>query len=139
MKFYIASSFALKMECIKVQHQIRENLTGCSIPDIWWNIDAKEIPAENDEAWHSLPEVKAIAERHWKTIRECDAVILVSHPTEPRKFTGANIEVGYALGRGIPVFSVGHLERSGMYSPVIRCKDVDELIKSLRIFTREAR
>lgn len=137
MKFYLASSFKLR-PFVETTAKCLTAL-GHEIPDVWWNIDAKNDPEKDDRRWHAKPNVQAIAARHWKTIDECDALILVSHPTESTRFTGANIELGYAVGRGKTVFTVGAIERSGMYAPAIKCDSITELIDAISIFSREVR
>ena len=109
---------------------------GHEVPDKWWIVDSKndawavDLP---DREWqaHAIP--RAIAQRHWGSIDKSDALILVSHPDNPMKFTGANVEVGYAIAKGIPVLSIGVLERSAMYCPIIQADSVPELIDLLDI------
>ena len=137
MKFYLASKFALKDNVRRLCAILEAG--GHQVPDVWWNIDGKNHPEQDNRKWHSLPMVRAIAIRHWNSIAQADALILVSHPETPMTFTGANVEVGYAIGKGIPVFSIGKLERSGMYSPVIQCETIDELLEAISIYSLKTR
>lgn len=142
MRFYIASSFDCKGPCEQVYESLLKH--GHEVPDIWWNIDAKSKHAKdkNDNNFYGDSSISSIAARHWNTIQTVDAVILVSDfhaPFSLRQFTGANVEVGYAIGIGKPVFSVGHLKRSAMYSTLIKCKDIWELEEAIKIFSLSKR
>src|SRR5258708_5672803 len=112
MKFYLASSFKNYLELNIIEKELKT--LGHEVIDVWWNIDTKSHgPQDNDELWYNWSIVKSILIRHFKAIDNCDALILVSSD-QFCKFTGANIEVGYALGKNIPVFSIGKLEKSAM-------------------------
>ncbi len=133
MKVYLASSFALAQEVEKVYKALVAS--GHQVPDVWWHVDSKvDTWAVNlqDKEWMTHPIPRAIAQRHWGAIDSCDALVLVSQESG-YKFTGANIEVGYAVGKGIPVLSVGKIERSAMYVPVIPAGNVEELLHLLNI------
>lgn len=120
MKIYIASSFDEAKSC----EMIRKLLTasGHEIPDVWWNVKTKDDFTDHSDAeFYSAPIVQAIAARHWRTIRECDAVVIVSNLETARSFTGANVEIGFAHALGKPILAVGLLKRSAMYVPVIQC------------------
>lgn len=131
MKFYLASSFKRKQQLETIKNEL-ESL-GHVIPDVWWNIDSKDDEMTNRD-WHSLPTIKAIAIRHWKSIAECDALILISSEFEYTPFNGANIEVGYAIGKGLPVFTYRLIAKSAMYAPTIECLNLDELLDAINIF-----
>lgn len=131
MKIYLASSFKLKSEVQKVHDALVA--AGHSVPDVWWNIDLKSLDLP-DQQWYRHKDIIAIAERHWKNIREADVLVIVSHPTDSTRFTGANIELGYAHGRGVAVFSIGAIERSAMYVPVRQTYEVAELVQKLSLF-----
>jgi nucleoside 2-deoxyribosyltransferase len=131
LNLYLASSFSLKDTIDWLWKRLE---TDHNIPDHWWNIDSKnELQA--DIFWYGKPETKAIEKRHFQQIKNSDALILVGDifgNTTP-SFNGANVEVGYALALGIPVYSVGTISRSAMYSSVIRCSTTSDLEKCLDI------
>ncbi|MGB1696899.1 MAG: nucleoside 2-deoxyribosyltransferase [Thermoplasmatota archaeon] len=138
MKIYIASTFRLAPYLTNLAAKL-ETL-GYEIPDVWWNKDEKRAEAApNDAAWYARPMVPAIAERHWRTIKECDALVLVAFHDQETKFTGANVEYGYALALGKPVLTLGQIKRSAMYANAIRCTDEEELLACLAIVGMEAR
>lgn len=138
MKFYLASSFDLASLCETTLRVL--NSLGHTVPDVWWNVRTKDAYADQgNAAFYGSSLVQSIAARHWRTLQEVDAVILISNLSEPRSFTGANVEVGYALGLGKPVFSLGQLKRSAMYVPVIQCAGMDDLMEALRCFALEKR
>lgn len=130
LNIYLASSFRYISRCNVVAKELL--VEGHYIPDIWWNIDSKESGL-SDVAWYSLPQTKAIAARHFKQIEKSDALVLVCPINEEGSFNGANVEVGYALAKGVPVYSIGNLARSAMYSDVIQCDTIDELLDCLKI------
>jgi hypothetical protein len=130
LKIYVASSFKYKKQCDALYYALTD--CGHKIPDIWWNLDSKQED-ETDNYWYNKPETKAISARHFKSIRECDILLLVCPVTTPGVFNGANIEVGYALALGKPVYSFGYIGRSAMYSDVIRCYTMEALINCLNI------
>jgi nucleoside 2-deoxyribosyltransferase len=126
MKIYIASSFDFTAKCREIADRLLE--LGHQIPDIWWNVRTKDAFADaSDSAFYGDALVQSIAARHWRTIRECDLVLLVSGG-ERRSFTGACVEIGYAHALGKPIVSVGMLKRSAMFVPVLKCSSVEELL-----------
>jgi Nucleoside 2-deoxyribosyltransferase len=138
LNIYIASSFDEASLCESIRLRLED--CGMKIPDVWWNIKTKDnFVNESDTDFYSTPIVQAIAARHWETIRECDAVILVSSLKERRSFTGANVEVGFAFALSKPVFSIGELKRSAMYSPIIKCRSIHELMDSILCLAQIAR
>jgi len=128
MKIYIASSFEL-LPYVKEIAETLENL-GHTITRKWWTFDYKTINIP-DKEWYKLQEVKKCSLLNFKAIQETDCLLLVAHPFVPKKFNGANIELGYALALGKPCFSIGKLQRSAMYVPVTKCKDLKEFLKWL--------
>lgn len=133
MRFYLASNFKRKHQLEIIKYLLEE--AGHTVNDVWWNVDRKNHPEQDDRIWHGLPSIKAVASRHWKAISESDALILISSEEQENTFTGANIELGYALGKGITCFSYGKIARSGMYSPVIQCHNLMELTEAIEIFS----
>ena len=130
MKIYLASSFELMTRVRVLAHVLEES--GHEITRKWWERDYKTTLGEmGDEEWYSREEVRGVCKANFDAIDHADAVILVCPVGEPRKFNGANVEVGYAIAKGKRVLSFGALERSGMYSPVKRCTTREELFASL--------
>lgn len=130
LKIYLASSFKYKKQCDMLYEELTK--LGHKIPDVWWNLDSKQ-DKETDNFWYNKPSTKAISARHFKTIRDCDILILVCPISSPGIFNGANVEVGYALALGKPVYSFGFIGRSAMYSDVIRCYNMEALLECLNI------
>ena len=86
----------------------------------------------SDAEFYNNFTIRSIAARHWRTIDSCDVLILVANG-EDKTFTGANVEVGYAIARNKPVLSMGGIKRSAMYVPLIQCDDIVDLIDALDI------
>ena len=63
-------------------------------------------------------------------VKDADIFVFIAG-SEPRKFNGANVELGIALGDLKPCFVIGELEISVLYYLVTRCSDVEELIRAL--------
>lgn len=125
---YLASSFSLSDRVQRVYEALE--LAGHEVPDVWWNEDLKEIDLPDDE-WYEHPDVEAIAERHWNSIEQADTYILVCPPNEPKKYNGANVELGYAHAHGLDCYALGALERSAMYVPVTRVESLGGLTREL--------
>jgi len=106
-------------------------LSSFEIPVIWWKHDFKKMDLSDNE-WYINPEVIKVKERNFNGIDESDAVVLVCPEDNSKKYNGANIEVGYALGKEKPVYSIGCLERSAMYCDVIKCIGIKHLISELQ-------
>ena len=125
MKFYLASSFKNKVKVEQVAYYLTKR--GHTITTQWWHTDFKKTVSGNDAEWYADERVQAISKRNFKGIEDAEVLILVARK-EPVKYNGANIELGYALALGKPCYSLGYLERSAMYCPVIKCKAIDELL-----------
>ena len=130
---YIASSFNLKERVQRVYDALTD--AGYGVPDVWWDesreqADLKTID-EPDHYWYQLNVVQRRAERHWRNIEEADVFVIVAPEEGTKKFNGANIELGYAIASGCACYSVGRLERSAMYEPVVQTDVVDELLREL--------
>ena len=76
-----------------------------------------------------------VKERNFKGIDKADVLILVCPSDKPKKFNGANIELGYAIGKGKIVMSVGLLERSAMYHGVANFSGLDGILIRLKNLT----
>jgi len=134
---YLASSFKLVDRIESVCEVLEKN--GHAVPDKWWrnNRLADKHPDAGTDAYYDHPEVSEVACQHYQNIQECDVFVLVCPDNEPRKFNGANIELGYAYAHGLDVFAVGALERSAMYVtpegvPINRVDSMPELVDELR-------
>lgn len=129
MKIYLASNFSL-VEKVKLLADYLED-NGHEIIVKWWTTDFKKALGEmTDAEWYKKPEIKEISDRNFKGIDCADLLIIVASGI-PQKFIGANIEVGYAIAKGKPVFSFGNLERSGMYHQVLQHNGLTALMESL--------
>jgi nucleoside 2-deoxyribosyltransferase len=124
MKIYLASNFELKNKVETLSNYLEA--MGHEITVKWWHSNTKEIRCL-DHDWYLLDEVKEVSIRNFAGIKRADAVVLVCPNKEKTKFNGANVEVGYALALGKPVFSWGILDRSAMYCPIIKCRYVLDL------------
>jgi len=128
MKVYIASSFQLTEKVIEVSQILWKH--GIEVTQAWWKRDYKKMPLSG-EAWYNHSDVIAISKKNFDAIDEADAVLLVCPDFTPIRFNGANIEVGYAIAKGKPVYSIGKLQRSAMYVPVKRLNTIDEFLKEV--------
>ncbi len=134
MKVYVASSFDLRSKVQEISDLLeREDI---EITRKWWFKDFKTAFGEiGDDEWFEKPEIHELAGKNFAAIDAADAVVLVCADNESRKFVGANVEVGYAIAKGKPVYSVGKLERSAMYAPVKRRTTGVELVQGLNAQT----
>ncbi len=126
MKVYLASSFDLVKKVEALASVLRKN--GNIVTVEWWHKDFKKLPL-TDVDWYKDARVTAISERNFRGIREADIFVLIAPTLTSKKFNGANIELGYALALGKPCYSVGHLQRSAMYVPVIKCESIEEVLE----------
>jgi nucleoside 2-deoxyribosyltransferase len=127
---YLASSFDLKEKVQQISDILESK--GIVITRKWWFTDYKiafgEIP---DEEWYRREKVRWLSQENFKAIDQADAVILVCPNDSPHNFTGANIEVGYAIAKNKRVLSVGALGRSAMYVPLEKHSTLDALVTVL--------
>jgi nucleoside 2-deoxyribosyltransferase len=126
MKVYLASSFDLTKKVEALAGVLRKN--GHVVTVEWWNKDFKKLPL-TDVDWYEDARVTAISERNFRGIREADIFVLIAPTLTSKKFNGANVELGYALALGKPCYSVGRLQRSAMYVPVIKCESMEEVLE----------
>lgn len=141
MRLYVASSFTRADTVETIANGLIKD--GHEIPDVWWNVNEdREAGCNSDAEWHGRPEIRALSKRHWTTIEEADAVVVVGNLSESddrQRFTGANVEIGYALALGKPVVVVGRVKRSAMYADCIFAESPGEMFRLLGILAREAR
>lgn len=136
MKIYLASSFRFVEDVKKLQEWLITEGSQKDQHEItceWWHTDYKQhLKTKTINEWFSEPVIKVIYQRSLQAIRECDLLILVS--PEPTKFNGANVEVGMALALGKPVIAYGQVEKSGMYEPLVRCSNLEQLALAMKEF-----
>lgn len=141
MKLYLASKFEMASYVDGVANELEK--VGHEITVKWWDYDMKRLDygVENDlsvlsnEEWFTHPRVKFVFERDIQGIKISDALILIC-PLLPCKFNGANIELGYAMALGKPCFSIGSLDRSAMYFPLVQCENIHHLLHILGGFQK---
>jgi len=141
VKVYLASSFSLIPFVVQVAEYLEAS--GHTIAVKWWAKDGFGVYSEEThrqtctdvpaDLFYDKPHVRAIYQRDSAGVRACDALVIVAGGV-PRKFNGANVEYGLALGHGKPCYSIGALENSALYYPVTRCKTLLELVDRLEAF-----
>src|SRR5712692_5814711 len=130
MRIYVASSFELKEAAQRVAKALESQ--GHVITREWWKRDYKLIQVP-DEEWYKRSDILDVAKANYAAIDDADALVLVCPNDTPHKFTGANVEVGYALARNKRVMAVGKLQRSAMYVPVERYHSLENLLDSIEL------
>ena len=133
MKIYVASSFELKEEAQRVAKALESQ--GYFITREWWKRDYKLIQVP-DEEWYERSDILDVARANYAAIDDADVLVLVCPNDTPHKFTGANIEVGYAVARNKRVMAVGKLQRSAMYVPVERYDSLKNLLDGIKAGTK---
>jgi len=138
MKVYLASSFNLVHKVELIEKMLEE--LGYTVICKWWrNLDfipaegktLKEISFEtNQEEFFSHPNCERAYNRDFKGVKDADFLVFIA-ADYPRKYNGANIELGIALGDKKPCFSVGTLENSALYFPVTRCESISNLFSKI--------
>ena len=142
MKVYIASSFNLISKVIALEEALEK--AGHVITTKWWK-RAYNIPTEglvhttelkkrydalSSQEFYSRSECKLSFEFDFKGVKDAEALIFVADDN-PRAYNGANIELGIALGNNKPCLSIGALNNSVMYYPVLKCNTLQELLDHL--------
>jgi len=141
-KAYIASSFKLADKVREVEHLLEK--AGYTVICKWWT-GLDYIPGEgrtlnqksdlvSNAEFYSSPGCETAFKRDFSAVKECDFFVLVAGDV-PRPFNGANIELGIAIGADKFCFSVGVLDNSALYYPVIKCKDNIELLSQIKKWT----
>ena len=130
MKIYLASSFSLKQRVEEVSERLKK--AGHTITVEWWNKDFKKaFGLISDDKWYKLDDIILISKKNFKGIDDADVLIIVCPKIESKKYNGANVELGYAIGKYKHVISLGRLERSAMYLGVKRIYNIEDLIEYL--------
>ena len=138
MKVYIASSFSLIPKVLKVEKALED--AGFTVLCKWWtgldHIVGEQQSLRNfgdvadPDSFYSQPACKTASDRDIAGVKEADFLVFVADD-KPRAYNGANIELGIAIGADKTCFSVGVLENSALYHRVIKCKDIDDLLRRI--------
>ena len=91
----------------------------------------KKFSILTDEEFYAEPENTFAFNRDFEGVKESDFFLFVADDV-PRSYNGANVELGIALGDHKPCFSIGTLQKSALYTPVIKCKSLPELLSRLK-------
>ncbi len=144
MKFYLASSFKL-IDKVEAAAQIIEGW-GHSITEKWWKrpyqveglgvvetADLKEIYDKlTPEEFYAKPETRMSFDKDYLGILNADVFLFVADD-KPRKYNGANVELGIALAESKFCACIGVLEKSVLYCTVKRFKAVEEVLDYLGV------
>ena len=141
VKIYIASSFSLVDKVAMLSDLLERE--GHTITVKWWareyeiegeHIHTTELKVTNDELdrdiFNNLPETQFSYWDDFNGVLNCDAFIFVADEKK-RKYNGASVELGIALGHFKTTFLLGELENSVLFSHLIYCEDIPELLARL--------
>jgi len=133
MKIYIASSFSLIPKILHVKYLLEK--AGHEIPVKWWErAELKEqFETLKPDDFYAEPECANAYERDFEGVMTCDVLLFVA-ADRIRRYTGANVELGIALGNSKPCMSVGRLPNSALYYNVYRAKDMDDVLETLSLY-----
>lgn len=110
MKIYLAGSTKEIERSKLIGYELAAE--GHSVLNAWVNLPQDGTAGSETRIWHTC----------FRQIRESDALVAVVPNIPSRRLNGAVCEVGYALGRGLPVFLYDvHGVQSGtwLYAPGI--------------------
>ena len=132
MKIYIASSFNLIPKIEEVCSLLEG--AGHEVLVKWWTrLDLKKkFEVLDPDDFYAEPECANAYERDFNGVMLCDVLLFVAD-AKPRYYTGANIELGIALGNSIRCMSVGSLRNSALYYNVYRAKDMHDVLETLAL------
>jgi len=127
VKIYIASSFSLIDKIERVVAALEE--AGHEIMVKWWTrYDLKKkFEVLDPDEFYAEAECAYAYERDFNGVMLSDVLLFVADD-EPRYYTGANVELGIALGNSIRCMSIGALRNSALYYNVYRAKDMDDVL-----------
>lgn len=142
MLVYIASSFSLTERVDEVAKAL--DAAGHEITIRWWDrcfevegegevhtqILKTRYDALSPAEFYGKPTTDDAFLTDFLAVKSADALIWVAED-KPRKFNGAPVEYGIAVGDFKPCFLLGRLENSVMYAPLTPCEDVDQLLIAL--------
>lgn len=100
MNLYIASLFDDRIRLRPIRDKLNE--MGHKVVSTWLD-EADEILANDPQTYADTP--YDIAQRDYRQIRECDAIVLDTLNVTPRG--GREVELGYAVGIGKLAYLVG--------------------------------
>ena len=126
---YIASNFELKDQVERLAKSLK--YLGMRITREWWLVNTRNIILPEEE-WYLNDAVRIQHKLDFVAISHSDIFILLSDEQNAQTFIGANIELGYALAKKKVCFSVGKLQKSAMYVPIVKFKNVAELLTKLK-------
>lgn len=133
MKVYLASSFDL----VPIVEPVAEflEMLGHTITVKWWSRDGFDLRDKKanhtTDSFYKDPVCEMIFWRDLQGVTDSDVFVLVAGDV-PKKFNGANVEYGIAVALKKPCFSIGCLENSAMYHPIMKCRTLLELAESLQ-------
>ena len=132
MLLYVASSFTMVKEVDWIATLLE--LHGHHVVVRWWERLhlKKKFGSLDPRIFYAHTECEFAFTRDLEGIRESEALIFVAE-NKVRAYSGANIELGIAIERGIPCLSVGNLKNSALYFPVMRCSSIHELVELLAL------
>lgn len=150
MKFYIASSFSLIPKVVDVEEALEE--AGHSITTKWWKraylvpfeglVQTTELKKRYDSLapteFYLKPECEISYDLDFKGVKDAEALVFVADDA-PRAYNGANVELGIALGDKKPCLSIGALQNSVLYHPVIKCSNIQELLSQIEHLTNRGK
>jgi nucleoside 2-deoxyribosyltransferase len=132
MRVYLASSFDMVQTVEAVAEYLE--LLGHSITVKWWSRDGFDLrdkkADQTSDGFYKDPVCEMIFWRDYQGVTDSDAFVIVAGDI-PKKFNGANVEYGIAVALKKPCFSIGCLENSAMYYPVVKCNTLLELADKL--------
>lgn len=113
---------------------------GHEITEKWWErpyqveglgeVQTTELKKIYDkltpEEFYSKPETKASFIKDREGIKRADAFVWVA-TSDIRKYNGAAVEFGIAVGYDMPCAVVGKLEKSVMFWPLVPCEGEKQL------------
>ena len=132
MKIYIASSFSLTPKVEEVCCLLEE--AGHEITAKWWTragLKKKFEILEPDE-FYAERECGIAYELDFNGVMDCDVLLFVADD-KVRRYTGANVELGIALGTFKRCMSIGRLPNSVLYWKVYPAKDMDDVLETLAL------
>jgi hypothetical protein len=141
MMVYLASSFDLIPRVQEVCDRLESQ--GHTISEKWWlrvykvkgkSIRTTELKTINDklsvdEFYNNTETIKSY-NKDINGINNASVFVFIASD-KPRKYNGASVEYGIALAKGIPCYLLGNLEKSVLFTPMIRCKTVFHLMNKL--------
>ena len=143
LRVYIASSFN-QIDKVKMVSSFLENC-GFKITGKWWDRvyhvgsdikSTKELKKEYDNLnWFVFRNKKQSIESFYsdfKGIVDSDILVFVASD-DKKKYNGASVEYGIAVGLNKRCYLLGELENSVMFNKLIKVDTIHELIDELLI------